>query len=407
MNPLSAAAWVAALFLAANLFPHTVALRLTLLALGLALVTFELARTRLAGRPAVVRALPPLLIPILLWAAWAALSLLWSSEPDRSLKEFKNEVGYTFLGFWFCYVAAQAPNATRVMFCIVAIGAAASCAIGLYVFFLPTSQLLTVGLHNGPGDQTSALLTLMPGAIIAAWQGSRLKVPRGLRIASVALPILFCASAYATLNRTIWLGFAAQVVILGTILHGHLKAQSTRTPGASRRFAMIAAAVALSGGVAMTLFIQKERTEQGWAPAFGKDLRLELWPEVAKMIEVRPLTGYGFGRGVVRQSLHEEFDVGALWHAHNLFLETAVELGLPGVALLLLLLAMTVHRGWQLARSTDVTVAVCGAALIAIIAGMVIRNMTDMLWVRQNALLYWGVVGVLLAWGTGSRPRLT
>jgi hypothetical protein len=30
---------------------------------------------------------------------------------------------------------------------------------------------------------------------------------------------------------------------------------------------------------------------------------------------------------------------------------------------------------------------------------MVVRNSTDTLLVRQNALLYWGVVGVLLAWG--------
>ena len=99
MNPLSAAAWVAALFLAANLFPHTVALRLTLLALGLALVVFELARAKLAKRPSNVQALPPLLVPILLWTAWAALSILWSVEPDRSMKEYKNEVVYVFLAY--------------------------------------------------------------------------------------------------------------------------------------------------------------------------------------------------------------------------------------------------------------------------------------------------------------------
>jgi hypothetical protein len=31
--------------------------------------------------------------------------------------------------------------------------------------------------------------------------------------------------------------------------------------------------------------------------------------------------------------------------------------------------------------------------------------MTDTLWLRQNALLYWGVVGVLLAWGGTGRKR--
>ena len=92
MKPLNLAAWCAALFLAANLFPHTVALRLSMLALGLALAAFALVRVKITHQPFRVKALPPLLVPILLWAAWAALSVTWSVEPDRSIKEFKNEV---------------------------------------------------------------------------------------------------------------------------------------------------------------------------------------------------------------------------------------------------------------------------------------------------------------------------
>jgi len=34
-----------------------------------------------------------------------------------------------------------------------------------------------------------------------------------------------------------------------------------------------------------------------------------------------------------------------------------------------------------------------------VVVGMLTRNMTDVLWVRQNSLLYWGVVGTLLGWG--------
>jgi hypothetical protein len=44
----------------------------------------------------------------------------------------------------------------------------------------------------------------------------------------------------------------------------------------------------------------------------------------------------------------------------------------------------------------DLSVA-CGLAVIGVVAGMVVRNMTDTLWVRQSALLYWGVLGVLFA----------
>jgi hypothetical protein len=38
----------------------------------------------------------------------------------------------------------------------------------------------------------------------------------------------------------------------------------------------------------------------------------------------------------------------------------------------------------------------CGMALIAVVAGMLVRNMTDTLFVRGNSLLFWGVSGTLL-----------
>jgi hypothetical protein len=44
-----------------------------------------------------------------------------------------------------------------------------------------------------------------------------------------------------------------------------------------------------------------------------------------------------------------------------------------------------------------------GIALIAVVCGMVIRNMTDLLFLRHNALFYWGAVGLLLGWGRTRR----
>jgi O-antigen ligase len=129
------------------------------------------------------------------------------------------------------------------------------------------------------------------------------------------------------------------------------------------------------------------------------DPRLALWPEIVDYIKARPATGYGFGRGLLRKPLGKDFQNELLWHAHNLFLDVTLQLGVAGILLLAVLLAWTLRAGWQLARAPNELAAACGMALIAVVVGMVIRNSTDTLLVRQNALLYWGVVGVLLAWG--------
>jgi O-antigen ligase len=139
---------------------------------------------------------------------------------------------------------------------------------------------------------------------------------------------------------------------------------------------------------------------------------LLLWPEIAGQIGERPLTGYGFGRGLLRDPLRADFGAldSYLWHAHNIVLEALLQLGIPGLLLLLLLLGMLVREGWRYARSMDERTMACGFVLIAMVAGMLVRNMTDTLFVRQNALLFWGMAGVLLglplSWGgsTGRTP---
>jgi O-antigen ligase len=393
MSPLSLAAWTVAFFLASVLFSHTVALRLLLLLLGAVFIIAAIAKDRRS-----IGTLPPVWPFFALWAAWAALSFFWSLDPARSEKEFVNEIVYTALALWICHIGAQARDAARIILPVFACAAALVCAVALY-YFPRGPETYGVGWHGGPGDHSSALLTLMPCVLMAGWYAGRANWSRELRLFTAALGVLILASAYTTLNRTVWLGFAAQLLILGALL------LTRRSASVDLRSKAIGAAVALAviaGGAVMTLQVQAEREATGAARSLEKDPRLALWPQVLERIEQRPLTGYGFGRGMLRAGLKKDLGEGNLWHAHNLFLDVTVQLGLPGLVLLLLLLGATLREGWRMARDQDPFVMACGIALIAVVAGMLIRNMTDVLWVRQNSLLYWGVIGVLLAWG---RPR--
>ena len=47
----------------------------------------------------------------------------------------------------------------------------------------------------------------------------------------------------------------------------------------------------------------------------------------------------------------------------------------------------------RVARSTDPGIAAIGAAGLALVAGVVVKNLTDDFFVRQNALLFWSLVG--------------
>jgi O-antigen ligase len=393
VNALTPAAWVAALFLATSLFTHAVALRLALLLAATALVAVAAWRNR-----GDARLLPAIWLPFLLWAGWAWLSVVWSIEPDRTLKELSNEIVYTGIALWTCFVAAQAANAPRVVVPVVAAAAAAVIAIGLREFSIGWENYLE-GPHGGPGDHSSALLTLMPCIVMTGWYGWRAAWSWRQRLPAAVLLLLGFPAAYCTMNRTVWVGFAVQLLLLGGVL-----ILRTRRPAPwSTRAKVISAlvAVAMVAGAALALSTVQAKREAIGGKTLAKDTRLLLWPEIVERIGERPLTGYGFGRGLLRGPLQGEFrELDAfLWHAHNIFLEQRVQLGVPGLLLFLLLLAALLREGWRAALDASDFRAACGIALIAVIAGMLVRNMTDTLFVRQNALLFWGVVGILLAWG--------
>jgi len=176
-----------------------------------------------------------------------------------------------------------------------------------------------------------------------------------------------------------------------------LRPGATTAVGGKMKLAAAIVALAVAGGaIAATLAVHAERELSNTAVSIEQDPRLELWPEIIERIEERPLLGYGFGRGGLRIELREELADGLLWHAHNLFLDALLQAGIPGLVLLLLLLAATAREAWRLTRSGSDAATACGIALAAVLAGMLVRNMTDVLWVRQNALVYWGVVGTLL-----------
>jgi O-antigen ligase len=388
MKPLDLAAWAAALLLSSALFAHTVALRLLLLLVGLGLVAAAIARDRRS-----LRLLPPLWIPLLLWAAWAIASVIWSLEPARTIKELRSEIGYGTATFWLCFVGAQARVAVRVFPLIISAASVALCANAFYAFARGTD-----GWSGGPGNLSSALLILLPCAAALAWYARQAAWPVALRAAPIVLLTVLMAAGYTALSRTFWLALAAEIAAMALLLALH------RTAGRTYRATTIllaSSAVAL-GAAAMTFHVQTEREALG-AHTMEEDPRLVLWKQVSGKIEQRPWTGYGFGRGMLEVQLRDELKLPQLWHAHNVFLDTALQLGTPGVLLLLVLLAATLREGWRLARDASPEAIACGIAIVAVLAGTLVRNMTDVLLVRQNALLYWGVLGVLLAWGAKFR----
>ncbi|MCL5958988.1 MAG: O-antigen ligase family protein [Chloroflexi bacterium] len=102
----------------------------------------------------------------------------------------------------------------------------------------------------------------------------------------------------------------------------------------------------------------------------GVVLRLDIWSRALAMVRDMPYTGIGLNTfPLIQTNFYPGYLLGAEPHAHNLFLQTAVDLGLPGLAGLLgLLLAF----GFTIARAHRATTDQDRRAILIGLAGGVL-----------------------------------
>lgn len=381
------ALWPAAIFLFTLPFTHSVALRLTSLAIAAAIVFLDW-RTRPA--PPI-----PCKLPLLIWAGMALLSLSWAIDPEYTLGEIKNEVGYAMLCFFTFYGLTHGEREWRLWNRVLMAGFLAVSASAISAHLI-AGKWVTEGLHGGVGDYSTYLILILPFILLAAVRNP----PAGFTFNPVwlLLPILL-AGGQLTLNRTFWPALLAVSAVF--ILLYRFRARPFRI---SRQ---ILGVVMLLGILTVTPFIETVKDKSATSgtnaeiltQAIQQDPRIPLWTFVAKHVSEHPFTGAGFGRGALRQTLTSHFDDYHLWHAHNLFLNYALQMGAGGLLAILLLFWALAREFWLLYRSSSREASLIGIAGLALLSGVIVKNMTDDFHVRHLALLFWAMAGISLGYG--------
>ena len=83
------------------------------------------------------------------------------------------------------------------------------------------------------------------------------------------------------------------------------------------------------------------------------------------------------------------------WHAHNIVLNQGFQLGLAGMVAVLGVFAALAAHWLRLARNGDATLKVIGIAGVLMVIGVLTRNLTNDLFQRDLALLFWALNGAL------------
>lgn len=130
------------------------------------------------------------------------------------------------------------------------------------------------------------------------------------------------------------------------------------------------------------------------------NFRKELWPWAVTAIADFPFSGVGLGafRQVAFRlyplPVSPSFDIA---HAHNIFLQTALDVGLPGLAAYLALLFVAAAVGWRVARR-DAGYRAISLGLLAGLAALHVYGLADALALGSKpGVVFWLALGLLAA----------
>ena len=129
--------------------------------------------------------------------------------------------------------------------------------------------------------------------------------------------------------------------------------------------------------------------------------RINIWKGCSALLRSCFLTGVGVGE-VAFAEAYGDYALSGIEsapHAHNLFLQITIELGVMGLIVFLILILMLLRSSFSLfrVRSFDHFTSVAGLAFIAALMALLLNGMTEYVWYNNRIyLLFWFVVGLIL-----------
>ncbi|HET7087764.1 MAG TPA: O-antigen ligase family protein, partial [Anaerolineae bacterium] len=305
-----------------------------------------------------------LLIPLSIFTGWAAITMLWAPDYSFGLPEVLKWIELILIALFAVDVVRR--RGAKWIVAGLLLSAAVQALVGIYEARIrgvgPEGFLLSEGVYRAYGSfeqpnpfagfiglNLPIAIALAPALWGSAWQaratydvpGFRQRILRFTFHASlVSFTVLLLATAlYLSFSRGAWLGAAAALLAMGLFL------PRRRWIGLAVIGGLVVIGLGLYGANLLPASIADRFADVGALVDF-RDVRgvkindanyavverLAHWQAAVRMIETHPWTGVGFSN---YQPVYEQYRLlnwpMPLGHAHNIYLNVAAEIGLPGL----------------------------------------------------------------------------
>ena len=301
-------------------------------------------------------------LPILLFAGLLVLSCAFSAHKGYSIQELLRTGSGILLYFVVAYHFRQSKHLS--LLCDTLLGVAGAVALGGLAHYQLFAEERADALFGNAQPLASFLMILLP--VVGALALRDKSAAR--RMVATVVAILMIGALMLTQGRSAAIGAIAGLTVVGWLLTRPAAGQNKKkmvAPIGARKHLLVWPAILTVILVGFLGAVKLQNNSLGnralVGVALGKDgswqQRVQsYWTGATHMIEARPLTGWGAGlypiyqhkftgQGAVIAAEGAGTRVSLAEQAHNFYLQTAVELGVPGLLLVLAILGMFLYRG--------------------------------------------------------------
>ncbi|MCW3098727.1 MAG: rane protein [Chthonomonadaceae bacterium] len=358
-------------------------------------------------------------LPVLLFLGLALVSAMFSTHKQYGIQEALRIGSGVLLYFTVAYHFRRSEQLMKLVDVLMFVAIGSAC-IGFAQYGLGSEeQRQATGVFGDHQLYGSFMAILLPIVGVVAISE---REPNRQLIAQIAA-VLTTAALLLSYSRSAWIGCAGGLSALGMLALYMATRKNQKLANRKHELIMPLMMLVVSVGFFLLIspntsgFVQRATTlgntsaEQGW------QYRQQAWHGAEQMIKERPLTGFGLGQYARYQSQYTHSGVAmtmvpnggsirpSLWEqAHNTYLQTAAELGIPG--LLLFIAVLSAFLGMGLQRVIGMDNGIRRTLLLGSIGSIVafaFDGFGSPAWqFGQVSMFFWLILGI----GTGCmRPR--
>lgn len=235
-------------------------------------------------------------------------------------------------------------------------------------------------VFNNPNILAEYLVLIIPMSVSLLWHSKKLH-KKLIFLGSTAIMTLALVLTY---TRGGWVGFAFSAFIFVILVERRL---------------LLSIVPIIVGGV---LFLPQSILNRILSITNLQDssnaYRITMWNITMQIIRDNWIAGVGFGHQPFKQTFETYIRTHPTFHAHNTYLQTAAELGIPGlVAFLLFLFVLFKYGIIKLIKNDDKYIRIMGAGAISALGGVLLHGLVEnVLYLPKIILTFWILVSFIL-----------